>query len=190
MPRFTMRSIASGIPWQLFLAIKRVILVCLFLSCWVSQSSAAAGPVRVELETVPPLDEITPLSEPTRLVLALLDSERKPIAAGRARIRLEAPGPGWFFSTDLPTVEGKGLVEIEFPISNGTVDWEYLFPIRGVYRLEVTTFDTKGERAQRVFRLPVKESRLKLFYLATFVTALFVLGFCMGWWLNRGRRRF
>jgi hypothetical protein len=185
-----MRSIASGIPWQLFRAIKRVILVCIVLLSLVSQSSAAAGPVTVELETVPPLNEITPLSEPTRLVLVVLDSERKPIAGGRARIRLEAPGPGWLFSTDLPTVEGKGLIEMELPVSNGTVDWEYLFPIRGVYRLEVATFDEKDERAQRVFSLPVKESRLKLFYLATFVAALFVLGFCMGWWLNRARRRF
>lgn len=185
-----MRSIASGIPWQLFLAIKRVILVLLVLFSFVSQSGAAAGPVTVELETVPTLDEITPLSEPTRLVVVVLDGERKPISGGRMRIRLQAPDPGWLFSTDVPTVEGKRLIEMELPVSDGTVDWEYLFPIRGVYRLEVTTFDGKGERAQRVFSLPIKESRLKLFYLATFVAALFVLGFCMGWWLNRARRRF
>ena len=188
MPRFTMRSIISAIRWQLFLAIERVVLILFFVSC-ASLSDAAVGPVTVELETVPPLAEVSPGFEPTHLVLSVLDSERKPIPDGRVRVRLQAPDPSWPFSTDVPAVEGKRLIEMELPISDGTVDWEYLFPIRGDYRLDVTTFDATGERGQKAFDLGVKESRLKLFYLASFIAVLFVLGFCMGWWMNRARRR-
>jgi hypothetical protein len=184
-----MRSIIFAIRWQLFLVIECVVLILFFLVSCAPQSDAAVGPVTVELETVPPLDEITPNSEPTHLILSVLDSERKPIPGGRVRVRLQAPDPSWPFSTDVPAVEGKRLIEMELPVSEGTVDWEYLFPIRGAYRLDVTTLDATGERGQKAFDLGVKESRLKLFYLASFIAVLFVLGFCMGWWMNRARRR-
>jgi hypothetical protein len=192
MRRFTMRSMVSAIPWQSCLVIEHIVLplVGFFLLLAVSQVGAAAGPVTVELETVPSLNEITPRADPTHLVLAVFDGERKPIPEGRVRVRLQAPDSNWPLSTDLPAVEGKRLIDIELVVADGTADWEYLFPIRGTYRLEVTTLDAKGERGQKIFRLAVKESRLKLFYLASFIVGLFFLGFCMGWWLNRARRRF
>jgi hypothetical protein len=188
-----MRSMVSAIPWQSYRVIDHIILllsigsIVLFSA---SKVTAAAGPVTVELETVPPLNEVRPLADPTQLVLAIFDAERKPIPDGRVRVRLQAPDSNWPLSTDLPAVEGKRLIDIELAVVDGNADWEYLFPIRGVYRLEVTTFDEKGERAQKIFHLSIKESRLKLFYLASFIAVLFVVGFCMGWWLDRAHRRF
>jgi hypothetical protein len=86
-------------------------------------------------------------------------------------------------------IEGSRLVELELPASYGTAEWEYFFPIRGVYYLEVTAFDDKGELFHRVFDLPVRESRLRLFYLVTFIFFLFVFGVVAGRWLDGVPRR-
>jgi len=60
------------------------------------------------------------------------------------------------------------------------VGWEYLFPIRGDYRLEVGSVDGVGNTVKRVFSLPIRESRTKLFYLGTFLTGLFLFGVMVG----------
>jgi len=138
----------------------------------------------VELETFPPLGEVRSQAEPTRLVLAVFDGAGQAVTKARLRVRLQAPEPGWW-PTDLPVVDNSRLVEFEVPAPYGTAEWEYFFPIRGVYRLEVTVFDEKGELVHRIFDLPVKESRLKLFYLTIFVLLLFGFGVGAGRWLGR-----
>ncbi len=77
-------------------------------------------------------------------------------------------------------VEGTRLVDMELPASEGRVDWEYVFPIRGVYRLEVTAADGTGKEVTRVFTLRIKESRTKILYLGSFTVGLFVLGVIAG----------
>ena len=188
MPAFTMRSIIFAIPWPSFLATKPGPLIFSLLFLAPCQSSASSGFRGVGLETFPRLGEVTTQGEPTRLVLAVLDGAGQLVPGARLRLRLQAPEPGWL-PTDLPVIEGSRLVELELPASSGTAEWEYFFPIRGVYYLEVTVFDDKGEVFHRVFDLPVKESRLRLFYLATFVLFLFVFGVGAGRWLDGAHRR-
>ncbi|HWP57878.1 MAG TPA: hypothetical protein VNL14_08325 [Candidatus Acidoferrales bacterium] len=173
---------------QSFLATRRTVPVVAFLFCFASRVYGAAGPLAIELETAPPIDEVRPQSEPTRVLLTVLDSERKPVPESRVRVRLHAPDSA-FFPTDLPAIEGRRLIDVELPAADGTLEWEYLFPIRGAYRLEATVFDARGERGRKVFTLEIRESRLKLFYLGSFILALFLLGFSFGWWLHRTRRR-
>ena len=96
------------------------------------------------------------------------------------RARLYAPKSGWLFSTDFPHVEGTLLLDIELPLSNGWVAWEYVFPIRGDYRLEVELADPQKEKAKKVFNLNIRENRLKLFYLGGFALLLFLFGFVAG----------
>ncbi len=96
------------------------------------------------------------------------------------QIRLYAPPRGWLFSTDFPQVEGTPLLEMEMPAVTGNVEWEYVFPIRGDYRLEAGVVDSVGNTAKRVFSLPIKESRTKLFYLGIFLTGLFLFGVMVG----------
>ncbi len=128
----------------------------------------------IGLETVPSVDQLHPHSDPVRIILRLLDSDGRPVQQGKLHIRLLAPAPGWLFSTDLPLVEGTDLLEMDLPVSQGQAAWEYTFPIRGVYRLEV------GTAGERVFEIGIKENRTRLFYLGIFFVALFSFGFVAG----------
>ncbi len=63
---------------------------------------------------------------------------------------------------------------------SGTVSWDYVFPIRGQYRLDVSATDGQGRRLQRSLAFHVRENRAKTAFLAGFVAALFLLGFIAG----------
>lgn len=146
-----------------------------YLFSLLSSASVQAEAETIGLETVPSVDQLRPLSDPVKIILSVLDSDGKPVQQGRLHIRLVAPAPGWLFSTDLPLVEGADLLEMDLPVSQGQAAWEYTFPIRGVYHLEVRTAGM-----ERLFDIGIKENRVKLFYLGIFVVALFFFGFMAG----------
>lgn len=66
------------------------------------------------------------------------------------------------------------------PVSRERVEWEYVFPIRGIYRLEVESADDEGRRIREVLEFRIKESRLKLLFLAAFLAGLFLFGVTAG----------
>ena len=134
----------------------------------------------IDLQIQPTLENIRPLSKPARLTLTLRDGAGKAIDRAWFRVRLHAPPRGLFFSTDFPQVEGTHLIEIESPTFQGKVEWEYVFPIRGVYRLEVSAVDGVGDGVKQVFPLRVRESRTKLLYLGGFLAGLFLFGVMVG----------
>ncbi|MGH7772187.1 MAG: hypothetical protein ACREQA_08095 [Candidatus Binatia bacterium] len=109
-----------------------------------------------------------------------MDSDQKLAEGTIFKIRLYAPTPGWPFSTDFPLVEGSRLIEMELPAFRGSVGWEYVFPIRGIYRLEVTAIDERREEVKKVFNFAIRENRLKLLYLGCFVVVLFLFGVMAG----------
>ncbi len=154
------------------------LFLCLTLSSWAASVQAEQGEIRYE--TIPSLGEVRPLSDPVRIALTVLDAERKTVHQGQLRVRLTAPPPGRFFSTDFPLVEGSRLLGMDLPVVQGEVAWEYVFPIRGIYRLEVRADGVDGKEIARVFELGVKENRMKLFYLGSFMAGLFFLGFIAG----------
>jgi hypothetical protein len=143
-------------------------------------SPSWADDINIYLKASPRLELLHPYSDPATLTLLVTGSEGKPVAGGRVALQLEAPEPGWFFSTDFPLVEGSRLLDMSLPLSQGRAEWKYLFPIRGEYRLtvEFTAFD--GRRAIRTFTLGIRENKQKWFFLAVFSLALFVLGVVAG----------
>lgn len=165
----------SPFPGYRPLPLIRQIGLFFYLLSLLSSASVWAEVRTIGLETVPSVDQLRPLSDPVKIILSILDSDGKPIQQGQLHIRLVAPAPGWPFSTDLPLVEGTGLLEMDLPVSQGQAAWEYTFPIRGVYRLEVRTAGM-----ERLFEIGIKENRAKLFYLGIFAVALFFFGFMAG----------
>ena len=95
-------------------------------------------------------------------------------------IGLEAPTPGWFFSTDFPLVEGSRLLDMSLPLRQGRAEWKYLFPIRGQYRLTVEFTALDGRKANKTFPLEIRENKQKWFFLGIFTLGLFVLGVFAG----------
>lgn len=140
------------------------------------------------MQTFPLLKQVRPLTEPVRIMLIVIDSNGRAVKKGKANIRLVAPAPGRFFSTDFPVIAGTPLLEMELPILQGRAAWEYLFPIRGVYRLEVRAVAEEGREIERVFDLKIREQPVKLFYLAAFTAALFIFGVVAGRLFTGGRQ--
>lgn len=136
------------------------------------------GEIRVHVS--PDTTSLRPLKDPASITIKLEGTDGTPGAPVDLSIRLTAPSSGNFVSTDFPLIEGTRLVEMNLPNVSGTLSWDYIFPIRGEYRLEVTATDAQGRRLERSFALQVRESRAKAAFLAGFVAALFLLGFVAG----------
>ena len=108
------------------------------------------------------------------------DAAGKPVENGWAEIRLDAPRPSLFFSTDIPLVDGTRLAEMRLPLKDGKVKWSYDWPIRGEYRLAVEATSADGKKASKVFDITVRESSTKWLNLGGFALGLFLFGFIAG----------
>ncbi|MCZ6624156.1 MAG: hypothetical protein O7B35_07995 [Deltaproteobacteria bacterium] len=150
----------------------------LLSSSVIATAGASAG--QIGLQTLPALDSVYPLSVPVRIVLTNSDAGGKTLEGTRFHIRLYAPPPGRFLSTDYPLVENSLLIEMDLVAAQGTASWEYVFPIRGVYRLEVAALNGAGKEVTAILPLRIRESRAKLLYLGVFVVFLFLFGVVVG----------
>jgi hypothetical protein len=147
----------------------------LFLS-----SSLWAQDINIYLKVSPPLEMLRPYSDPATMTLLITGAEGKPVIEGRVAIRLDAPEPGRFFSTDFPLVEGSRLLDMSLPLSQGKAEWKYLFPIRGRYRLTIEFVAPDGRIVNKTFPLRIRENEQKWFFLGIFTMGLFVLGVFAG----------
>jgi hypothetical protein len=141
---------------------------------------ARAEEFNIYFKTSPPAEYLRPFYDPGTLSLLVTAADGKPIAQGWAEIRIEAPKPGRFFSTDFPVVEGSQLIEMRLPLRRGRTEWKYLFPIRGEYRLTVDVVTDEGKKASKVFPLYIKENKSKWYFLGLFTFGLFALGLVAG----------
>ncbi len=108
--------------------------------------------------------------------LLITGADGRPINQGFVEIRLDAPKPGRFFSTDFPFIEGSRLSEMRLALRQGRATWNYLLPIRGEYRLAVDVVTLDGKKASKIFDFRVRENEQKWFILGAFSVGLFLLG--------------
>ena len=128
----------------------------------------------------PRIELLHPYSDPSTLTLLVTGADGRPVAQGHLAIRLDAPKPGRFFSTDFPLVEGSRLMEMSLPLRQGKVEWKYLFPIRGEYLLAVDFLAPDGRKAAKTFNFKIREDKRKWLFLGLFSLALFVFGVVAG----------
>jgi hypothetical protein len=151
-------------------------LISFLLSC----PHLEAQETVLQLQTVPPLAEVRPFSEAVTMIVSVTRRDGTPIEDGWIQLRLDAPRPGRFFSTDFPFVEGSQLLDMRLPIRQGRVQWQYVFPIRGQYRMVVETVAPDRKTADATFYLAVKESEKKWLFLGFFTLGIFSLGVVAG----------
>lgn len=145
-----------------------------------SGSDLKAEQVAIYFKSSPSVEHLRPFAQPATLSLLVTAPGGKPVVDGWVEVRLEAPEPQRFFSTDFPLVEGKPLLEMRLPLRVGKTEWRYLFPIRGVYRLTVDYFTAEGKQASKTFSLAISEHATKWYFLGTFILALFGIGVVAG----------
>jgi hypothetical protein len=142
--------------------------------------SSWAEDINIYFKASPRLELLHPYSDPATMTLLVTGADGKPVAQGNMAIRLEAPQPPWFFSTDFPLVEGSRLLDMTLPLRQGRAEWKYLFPIRGQYRLSVEFAASDGRRVNKTFPLTIRENKLKWVFLGMFTLLLLALGVLAG----------
>jgi len=143
-------------------------------------SALGAGNLNIYFKTTPRLELLRPFADPVAMSLLITGADGRPVPQGVVDIRLDAPRPGRFFSTDFPHVEGTRLSQMRLPLRQGRANWNYLLPIRGEYRLTVDAVTADGARASKTFLFKVRENERKWFFLGGFSLVLFLLGFFAG----------
>ena len=151
-------------------------------------STLWAGEAQIYFKNSPPLAHLRPFSDPATLSLLVTAADGRPVTQGWLEIRLDAPKPSRFFSTDFPLVEGTRLLEMRLPLREGRAEWKYLFPIRGEYEISVDFVTAQGKQATRTFSLQVKEHQNKWTFLGIFTLALFATGVVAGRIFTRASR--
>ena len=136
--------------------------------------------LNISVKTSPPIDQLRTHAGPVGLTVLVTAAAGKPVESGWADIRLDAPEAGFFFSTDIPLVEGTTLVEMRVPLRHGNVELQYDWPIRGEYRLAVAATSADGKAASRSFAITVGESAAKWLTLGGFTLGVFLFGVIAG----------
>ena len=139
-----------------------------------------ADELNVYFKTTPRIELLRPFSDPAEISLLVTGPDGRAVEEGSANIRVDAPKPGRFFSTDFPLVEGTRWTEMRLPLRHGRTSWKLLLPIRGEYRLVVDIATSDGRRASKTFNFTIRENEKKWLALGAFCAGLFMLGFVAG----------
>jgi hypothetical protein len=160
-------------------------------------SFSQAAPAAIELITVPPIAQVSPLeaeatkylgsgqyNAPVQLKLQAKDATGKPLPKAQFHVQVLTPPSTPWFTTDFPIVEGTQLLDITGAAPVGEFQMQQVFPIRGNYQIQVDVTPTvAGAFApiQQTLSLNVPENPLKLAYFPVLLALLLAIGFGGGW---------
>jgi len=148
-------------------------LLCAFLPLLSAGGSAAD----IQVDFSPSPGKVTPLHDLVDITVTVGGGIEGPVDLS---VRLWAPPGGSVFTTDFPLVEGTQLIQMNVQLPKGRLDWSYVFPIRGTYRLELEAVDAAGHSLERTVAIEVHEHWTKWFFLIAFFVGLFALGVVAG----------
>ena len=127
----------------MMLALAATALAIAAASPLLADGEQVKGP-QVTLTTVPAPSEIVPDLTLARVKLAVIDRDGRPITNVVIGMDLVAPASGPFISTDFPLVEGTKLLSYRGASPDGTLEFDYLWPIRGRYDVTLTASPAQG----------------------------------------------
>ena len=158
---------------------------------------AESAPATVRLTTEPSLNRVVPYEaeatttqQPVKLTLQAIDSTGSPLTNVRMKVKLLAPAPTPWFTTDFPIVEGTQLFDLQADAPTGKLQLQQMLPIRGNYQLQViaTPLDvTGGEAIQQTITLTVPENSIKYQNFALLAALLTAAGLGGGWVIGARR---
>jgi hypothetical protein len=110
------------------------------------------------------------------------------VSEGSARIVLHSPARKWYSPTDFPHVEGTMLIDSTLEIKEGKAQFQYMFPIRGDYRMLLDVQDETGRSlGTQEVALLIKENAKEVQNAVIFIGILAGFGLLCGWALSRRR---
>jgi hypothetical protein len=153
-------------------------------SIWLLAAIPSGSQPVVQLETNPPISQVIPDSEPTRLKLRVLNSNHQPLPDANVQVRLFTPPKTPWLTSDFPIVEGTTLLELNALAPAGELQFEQVLPIRGTYRMKVTVTPKVAEAFkpfEQALTFSVSENPVKYRNLAILAAVLLLAGFAGGW---------
>jgi hypothetical protein len=151
-------------------------------------AQAEQSPLTVEMTTMPAAEAIRPDTDLVRLTLTIRQ-HGQPLNNAYLQVKVTAPPRSAILSTDFPVVEGTHLLSLASVIRDGTLTFDYLFPIRGTYTFDLTvTPDPKraeGLPTTLQKTLQIRENPAEVRNAWLLVSALFVFGGISGGLLAR-----
>jgi hypothetical protein len=158
---------------------------------------AKSAPANVKLTTEPALDRVVPyeaesetIQQPVKLTLQAIDSTGKSLTNVRMKVKLLAPAPTPWFTTDFPIVEGTQLFDLQADAPTGQLQLQQMLPIRGNYQLQVTATPlgvAGGKTIQQNITLTVPENSIKYQNFAILAAILTAAGLGGGWVIGARR---
>lgn len=160
----------------------------IFLAVGCSVSNAADA-LQLDFRTDPPAGLIKPNVDTAKLSVRLEDAAGRTVAAPtRFSIELDSPPRNAFFSTGFPIVEGTPLLRGELNSESGNLELQYLFPIRGIYRLKVVAESSLGRSAHE-WNLKIHEEPRAVRRFFGLISLLSIFGVVSGICLAHSVRR-
>ena len=165
----------------------KVWIVLLALLICFGGESMAAERFKVKLDTTPSASDIGPDKDFVRTVLTVKDAQGNLVPRVYIRIHLYAPPKKTFFSTDFPWVEGTSLMSYAGYINNGRFAFQYIYPIRGIYRFDVDVGREPDHSMERhVLQVSVRENPEEGRNLFVLLALLSCLGIVSGRMIKKG----
>ncbi len=164
------------------------LFVALSLLC-LTIPAHSQGQVSVLLETSPAADQIGPDKTLTATTLRVVDENGQPIPNAHLKLHLDAPSGNPFISTDFPIVEGTPLLAYEGILPEGSLQFEYIYPIRGTYHFDVEAGrDAATASFQDTLNLSLSENSNEILNFIIFLIILLGLGVVAGFIIGRGAK--
>ncbi len=162
----------------------------------VALGQGAAGSGTITLTTNPEAGAIVPdeMEAPTKFIIEAKGPGGSALRNAYIDFEITAPTSGPLASTDIPAIEGTTLFKSRFGAPEGRLEFDYVVPIRGTYKVQVQALPGPGAGfapISREFDLQVNERSAEVVNFWALVAGLFVIGLVAGTLLgyaNRGAR--
>ena len=145
-----------------------------------------AGSYTVDFMTSPSANVIGPDTDLVHVALTVKDDRGNIVPGAYVKFRIHSPPGNPFLSTDIPWVENTPLLEYEGYVSNGILAFDYIFPIRGQYRIDVQAGIDASSLSAKSLPFSIRENGIDLRNISLLLTLLLVFGTAAGFIISRG----
>jgi len=156
-----------------------------------TNSLAAGSQPKIQLTTVPPIEQVVPADKPVKLTFQAVDEQGKRVEKAKIRLQIFTPAKTPWLTSDFPIVEGTQLLDLEAFASTGELQLQKVLPIRGKYQLIVDVQPIDGKAftpTQQTFTVSVPEKSVKYLNFGILAVVLLGVGLGGGWVLGESQK--
>ncbi|VAW15812.1 hypothetical protein MNBD_BACTEROID05-532 [hydrothermal vent metagenome] len=167
----------------------KIFLFLLFFSIIVLSGTKvfANSNFSVEMKTTPTAQSIGPDLDFVHTTLTVKDNNGSIVNDAYVRLHIHSPKGNKIFSTDFPWVENTHLIAYEGYVNNGSLEFDYIYPIRGKYRVDVQAGINPSTLSEKQsLSLSVHENPIEFRSLLIFIALLLGFGVIAGFIIGRG----